>query len=254
MENRIHFLGCPVDNLDINDTLSWMELVIKKRVPSRISVVNANKFWQMSKDTKLTIFVKGSELIIPEWAVYWGAGVMGTPLKSPVYGISLVKAVLPWAEKKEFSIFFLGAKPEVLNSLESNLNKTFPLLKIAGLQHGYFKTEEENNNLLRKIKKCNPDILFVAMGSPRQEYWMFDNLNELNVPIAIGVGGSFDVIAGLKSDTPSWARGHGLEWIYRLSQDPKTYWKRYLITNPWFVWQIIKLKFLKIGKIKSSLK
>lgn len=90
-----------------------------------------------------------------------------------------------------------------------------------------------------------PDMLFVAMGSPKQEYWIEDHAKELGVPVAMGVGGSFDVLAGLKKDTPAWARGNGLEWLYRLMLEPKAYWKRYLICNPWFIWKVISTYFNK---------
>jgi N-acetylglucosaminyldiphosphoundecaprenol N-acetyl-beta-D-mannosaminyltransferase len=242
--DRIGFLGCPVDNLNMSDALDWMDRRIKARHPSMISVVNANKLWLMSKNPRLKKIVAESDLILSEWAVYWGAKRLGTPLKACVYGIALAQKSLQWAADKGYSIFFLGAKPEVIETLEIKLRRDFPELQVAGFQHGYLDSDE-SQKVINKIYRTEPDLLFVAMGSPKQEYWIMDHFGEIQVPVSIGIGGSFDVLAGLKRDTPSWARGRGLEWLYRLSQDPKAYWKRYLITNSWIIWKVSKAYFQK---------
>lgn len=249
---RKDFLGYPVDSLDIAEALSWMEERIRERIPSAISVINANKLWLMSSDKRLAWCVCNSDLIIPEWAVYWGAAKIGKDLKSPVYGVTLLKATLPWAQTKGFRPYFLGAKQEVIDALVEKIHLDYPNLSLAGVHHGYLKSEAENEQVLDLIRTAHPDILFVALGSPKQEYWIQENLGKISVPVALGVGGSFDVIAGLKQDTPAWARGHGLEWLYRLSQDPKAYWKRYAVTNPWFVSLVLReqlrLRFARAPK------
>lgn len=237
---RVEFLNYPVDSLDISDALAWMDASIRARTPRYITVVNANKLWQVTRNPRLSNFIRNSDLVLPEWAIYWGAGMVRKPLKNYVCGIELLKASLPWAAKKGHRIYFLGARQATIDALKLKLSEDFPNLMVAGAHNGYFQSDQEQNDVIWEIKVSQPDILFVAMGSPRQEYWIEENLHKVEVPIAMGVGGSFDVIAGIKSDTPNWARGHGIEWLYRLSQDPKSYWKRYLITNPWFVWQVVK--------------
>lgn len=228
-----------VDSLEMQDALNWMDGRIKEHNPGSIAVVNANKYWCMSKDKRLQQFVQNADLVIPEWAVVWGAARLGTALKSYVPGVALLQATIPWAALKGYRPYFLGAKPEIVDVLSARLKSDFPSLKPAGFHHGYFKTEKEDQLVKDEIRNSNPDIVFVAMGSPKQEYWIDDNLRDLKIPVSMGVGGSFDVLAGVKRDTPSWCRGNGLEWLYRLSQEPKAYWKRYLICNPWFVWQVI---------------
>jgi N-acetylglucosaminyldiphosphoundecaprenol N-acetyl-beta-D-mannosaminyltransferase len=245
---RIRFLGTPVDSLDIQDALDWRGTRIRERNPSTIAVVNANKFWLMSKDQRLKQFVQGADLVVPEWAVLWGAARLGTPLKSYVIGSALLQAALPWAEKNGYRIYFLGAKPDVIIALAKSLESDFPGLKIAGLHHGYLMTEDQHQTVCEEIRKSKPDIVFVAMGSPRQEYWMAENSRSLQIPVCMGVGGTFDVLAGLKHDTPSWARGNGLEWVYRLSQEPGAYWERYLRCNAWFVYQVIRAR---LSPVKS---
>lgn len=242
---RYKFLGSPVHSITIGETLDWMEKRIILRDPHRITVINANKLWRISSDERLAVFLNNSDLILPEWAVVWGAGKLGVPL-THVGGVMLLKAALPWAEANGYRPFFLGAKPDIVEQMISKLQRDYPKLDIAGYHHGYFSTPAQHADIRKLIKDSQADMLFVALGTPKQEYWIEENLAEVNIPVAMGVGGSFDVIAGLKDDAPDWARGNGLEWIYRLVQDPKAYWKRYLITNTWFVWQVMKARWLRL--------
>jgi len=243
-------LNSYVDSLNIDTALDWMADGIQDRRPRRITATNANKLWRISQNERLAHFLKNSDLIIPEWAVVWGAGKLGISL-THVGGVMLLKASLPWAEEHGYRPFFLGAKPDIIAQMIAKLQQEYPKLNIAGHHHGYFSTPAEHVEVRTIIKNSHADMLFVALGTPKQEYWIEENLAEVNVPVAMGVGGSFDVIAGLKEDAPGWARGNGLEWIYRLAQDPKAYWKRYLITNTWFVWQVMKARW--IGSKNGSL-
>jgi N-acetylglucosaminyldiphosphoundecaprenol N-acetyl-beta-D-mannosaminyltransferase len=153
------------------------------------------------------------------------------------------------AQEKGFKIFFLGAKPEVIQRLEIVLRKDYPKLEIAGFHHGYFD-QADSRAVLELLTTSKPDILFVAMGLPKQEFWIKENFDEIQVPVSMGIGGSFDVLSGMKKDTPSWARGHGWEWLYRISQDPKAYLKRYLVINSWIIWNVIKEYIRKkVGEI-----
>lgn len=237
---RYDFLNSYVDSLTRDEALAWMASCIQSRRPHNITAINANKLWQMSKNERLAAFVKSSDLIIPEWAVVWGAEKLGVPLKAHIRGVMLLKSALPWAEERGYRPFFLGAKPDVIEQMVVGLKRNYPNLEVAGNHHGYFSIPAEHAKVRKLIQQSQADMLFVALGTPKQEFWIEENLTVINVPVAMGVGGSFDVIAGLKQDAPDWARGNGLEWIYRLVQDPKAYWKRYLVTNTWFVWQVIK--------------
>ena len=111
---RINFLGCPVDSITMAGALEWMAECIANRRSQTITAINANKLWQMSQNSRIDAFVRNSNLIIPEWAVVWGAARLGTPLKAHVGGFTLLKAAIPWAEEHGYRPFFLGAKPEVM--------------------------------------------------------------------------------------------------------------------------------------------
>jgi N-acetylglucosaminyldiphosphoundecaprenol N-acetyl-beta-D-mannosaminyltransferase len=150
----------------------------------------------------------------------------------------LLKALLPWLESEQVPAYFLGAKASVLEEMKSRLRATHPRLVIAGMRSGYFDASQERE-IVDQINRSGTAILFVAMGSPRQELWIEKYRRTLTVRVAMGVGGSFDVLAGLKRDAPQWVR-HGGEWLYRLLQDPRNLWRRYLTTNPWFVYRVLR--------------
>lgn len=244
LEDRIRFLGCPVDSLDRQALLRTVAEWVVLRVPRRITVLNANKLWQMSHDMRLWRVVVESDLIIPEWSVVWGAARLGLRGLHFLPGIEIVREILRHAEQTGISVYFLGAREQPLSRMIISIKEAYPLLRISGWHHGYLASAQLLRDALEDIRIAHPDILFVGMGSPRQEYFIAEHQKNLNVPAAMGVGGSFDVLSGDKRDTPDWARGRGLEWLYRLAQEPRAYWKRYLITNPWIVYQVMKARIL----------
>jgi N-acetylglucosaminyldiphosphoundecaprenol N-acetyl-beta-D-mannosaminyltransferase len=240
---NVSFLGCPVSRLSVSQTLEWMETAIAGKKPCQIAVVNANKFYLMSRDARLREIVRQSALVVPEWSVVWGAMKLGLPPLNHSGGILLAQKFIPYAARKGIRTYFLGARQETVEALVSKLKSDHPKLAIAGYHHGYLATPEIEASVIEDIRRSRPDVLFVAFGSPKQELWIDANMKSLDVPVSIGVGGSFDVLSGLKQDTPEWARGKGLEWLYRIAQNPRAYAKRYLVTNTWFVWQVLKEKY-----------
>lgn len=250
---RHTFLGYPVDSLDMQEALEWIEASVKGRVPRVIAVTNANKLWQASRNPKLAEFLLHADLVIPEYAVVWGARKMSISLNH-VGGIMLLKAFLPFAAERGIRPYFLGAMNDVVEEMVKELKETYPGLQVAGFHHGYLDDPAIKQTAMDDLATSKPDVLFIAMGSPKQEYLMEELRSLLPIPILMGVGGSFDVLAGKKQDAPKWARSTGLEWVYRISQDPlnRDYWTRYLATNSWFIWQISKCKIRK-GFRKNSI-
>jgi N-acetylglucosaminyldiphosphoundecaprenol N-acetyl-beta-D-mannosaminyltransferase len=239
---RIDFLGCPVDTLNIPQVLEWIRRASQEGKPRRIAVLNANKLHLMRCDPKLSEIVQAADLVVPEWAVVWGARRLGLGTLQFCAGIEISKALIPFAAKAGLRMFFLGASPEVVHALVERLTLTQPELVIAGYHHGYLRDKAALDRARSMISEAHPHVLLVAMGSPAQEYWIHDHAQPLGVPVSIGVGGTFDVLSGRKKDTPNWARGRGLEWLYRTVLSPRTHAKRYLITNPWFVWQVLRAR------------
>jgi N-acetylglucosaminyldiphosphoundecaprenol N-acetyl-beta-D-mannosaminyltransferase len=238
--NRVDFLGCPVDRVTTADALEWIADAVIERQPRQIAIVNANKLFLMARDPQLRRIVRHADLIVPEWAVVWGAQRLHLPALSHSGGVLIGRDLLPFAAERGLKVFFLGATPNVIDTLRMRLVRDFPRLAVAGFHHGYLTDAAVEDEALRQIQASRPDVLLVAMGSPAQERWIDRFRDRLNVPVSVGIGGSFDVLSGQKQDTPRWARGHGLEWLYRLAHDPARYGRRYAVTNLWFVAQLAR--------------
>jgi len=207
-----------------------------------VIAINANKLWLSEHNSALSEILRRAELVIPEYAVVWACRVLRRPLRGHIGGVMLLKELLPRLDKERFPVYFLGARSEVLELLKTRVQAQYPRLVIAGMHSGYFEPGQEKE-IVASINQSGAALLFVAMGSPRQEFWIERHRKDLRVRVAMGVGGSFDVVAGIKNDAPEWVR-HGGEWLYRLLQDPGNLWKRYLKTNPWFVYRVLRERLL----------
>jgi len=247
---RVTLLGAPVDDLTMAEAIECVRQMIAEGGAHQLTPINANKLWQMERNPELDRIVRASTLVLPEWAMVWASRKLGRPVRGHIGGVTLLQAFLPIAAAHGYRLFFFGARPAVVEALAKHTVSAYPGLELAGYHHGYVSPADEPA-LLEQIKTSRADFLLVAMGTPKQELWIAQHKAELGVPVTIGVGGSFDVLAGLKTDTPSWARGHGLEWLYRLALDPRNLWRRYLITNPWFVYQVLRER-LGVGHARRS--
>jgi N-acetylglucosaminyldiphosphoundecaprenol N-acetyl-beta-D-mannosaminyltransferase len=248
---RVDFLGTLINNLTLEETIFEIEDVIKNRRITQHVVLNASKTVLMQSHNKLKEIINNCSLINADGqSIVWASKILGKPLKERVAGIDLMQRLVEVSEKKEYSIYFFGAKEEVVKKVVEIYKKKYPNLKIAGYRNGYF-SKEENKEVVEDIKISNADILFVAFSSPKKEYWLAENIEKLNVPFCMGVGGSFDVVAGITNRAPILMQKYGLEWFYRLIQEPRRMWRRYLIGNLKFCYYVIK-ELLKLNKTKQK--
>lgn len=238
---RIQILNANIDNLNMQETLAKIEETIQKNEQLHHVVVNAGKIVAMQKDLQLRHSVNQSDLINADGqAVVWASKVLGKPLKERVAGIDLMVNLVALAFKNKYKIFFFGAKEEVVKKVVDRYSNQFSPDIIAGYRNGYFKKEEEQF-IAKEIGKSGANILFVAISSPTKENFLFENKELLQkVNFVMGVGGSFDVVAGKVKRAPLWMQKVGLEWFYRFAQEPKRMWKRYLIGNSRFVGLVFK--------------
>jgi N-acetylglucosaminyldiphosphoundecaprenol N-acetyl-beta-D-mannosaminyltransferase len=235
---RPRLLGLPLDPLTMDDCVERVAIAIASGRLHRAVVTNANKAWLAHRDPELRALMESADMVVPEFATAWAARRVGIPGIHHVGGLTLMMRLLAEAPLRGWSVFLLGADEAVVSELARQLKVRSPRLRLAGAHHGYLDAAAEAR-VLDELRASRPDLLFVAMGSPRQERLIAGLAPEM-AGFAIGVGGSFDVLAGLKKDSPAWMRGRGLEWIYRLGQDPVRLWRRYLVTNPWFVLQVMR--------------
>jgi N-acetylglucosaminyldiphosphoundecaprenol N-acetyl-beta-D-mannosaminyltransferase len=168
---------------------------------------------------------------------------LGKPIKERVAGIDLMINLVEMAHQNNYKIFFFGAKEEVVKKVVEDYSKLYSKDIIAGFRNGYFRKDEEPA-IAKQISESGANILFVAISSPTKENFLYENKLLLkNVNFIMGVGGSFDVVAGKVKRAPKWMQASGLEWFYRFIQEPKRMWKRYLIGNSKFIYLVLKEKF-----------
>ncbi|HET7695343.1 MAG TPA: WecB/TagA/CpsF family glycosyltransferase [Vicinamibacterales bacterium] len=227
--------GIRVAAVTMPDVVRVVDGAIAGRRPLQIGVVNAAKIVNMKRDPRLCEDVLASDIVLADgMAVVWASRLLGRSLPERVAGIDLMYALIDRAAERGYRVFCLGATPDVLAGAVESFRRRRPAVIIAGSHHGYFSAEEEPA-VARAIEASRADIVFIAMTSPRKEQFLARWSRQLGVPVWHGVGGSFDVAAGLVQRAPvAWQR-LGLEWLYRAKQEPRRLARRYLVTNLLFI-------------------
>jgi N-acetylglucosaminyldiphosphoundecaprenol N-acetyl-beta-D-mannosaminyltransferase len=228
-------LGCPITNMSLSGFVSMAEQFIASKAPHYIAMMNVAKLVKMRSDKELAESILAADLIGADGTpLVWVSRLFGTPLPGRVNGTDLMYRLLERANEKRYRIFFFGATDNVLQRVLEIVRRDYSGVVIAGSQHGYFAPAEEPA-IVQKIRTAQPDILLIAFGTPKKELWVKRYLAAMEVPVIHGVGGSFDVLAGVVRRAPSWMQRSGLEWFFRLLQEPGRMWRRYLVTNASFV-------------------
>lgn len=233
--NRFRILNTYVNAISMDETIEEVERIIKARKPTQHVVINALKVNLMRGDPELRRIVNSCPLINADGAsIVWAAKQLGVPLKERVAGIDLFENLVKIAAVKGYKIYLFGAKEEVVTKVKCILEERYPTLKIVGYRNGYFK-EADEAEIVAEMARSGADMMFVAFSSPKKEYWVNKYLNQLNIPFVMGVGGSFDVVAGVTERAPKWMQDHGMEWFYRFIQEPTRLWNRYMVGNIKFI-------------------
>ncbi len=242
--SRVKILQTSIDNLDMSETLSRISKTISNNEQIHHVVVNAGKIVAMQSDKELRTSVNSADLINADGqAVVWASRILGKPIKERVAGIDLMQRLVELAHMKGYKIFFFGAKEEIVKDVVKKYSNQYSKDIIAGYRNGYFEKGEEEL-IASQIHKSGAHILFVAISSPMKEIFLYENRHVLsNVNFIMGVGGSFDVVAGKVKRAPLLMQRSGLEWFYRLIQEPGRMWKRYLIGNTKFIFLVLKERF-----------
>jgi N-acetylglucosaminyldiphosphoundecaprenol N-acetyl-beta-D-mannosaminyltransferase len=227
--------GLNVDGLRMDEAVDRCREALETREPVLVGVLNAAKIVTLRHDPMLRDALLDCNMLLADGqAVVWASRLLGRPLPERVAGIDLFEELLALAHRDNRSVYLLGARPDVLAALERKIAQRWPGLRLAGSHHGYFDAAEAEG-IARDIKTAKADMLFLGMASPKKEIFLNRFRHELGVPILHGVGGSFDVLAGITKRAPRTWQRLGLEWAYRLLQEPGRMWKRYLVTNSAFI-------------------
>jgi N-acetylglucosaminyldiphosphoundecaprenol N-acetyl-beta-D-mannosaminyltransferase len=228
-------LGCELDRLEFDEAVALCEEVIDGHGFAQHMAINAAKLVEMHSDPRLREIVQACELVTADGqAVVWASRLLGDPLPERVAGIDLMEALFARAAVKGYRVYVLGAEKTVLERAMSRARMRWPGLQLAGYRDGYFEASDDER-VAREIRDAKPDVLFVAMSSPRKEYFLGEHGRGVGASFVMGVGGAIDVMAGVTRRAPRVLQRTGLEWLFRLAQEPRRLFRRYAVTNARFL-------------------
>lgn len=234
--------GIPVHPWTMDETVAEIRRRLGRGEFTQHVVVNVAKMVHVQDDAKLRDSVLSCDIVnIDGMGVVWGARALGHEVPERVAGIDLFERLLQLAAETGDAVFFLGAEQAIVAKTAEVMQAKYPALRIAGFHHGYFWDNEEA--VVDQIAASGAKLLFVAITSPKKENFINRWKERLGVGFVMGVGGTFDIMAGKTERAPLWMQNAGLEWLFRVIQEPGRMWKRYFTTNTAFAWMLLKAKF-----------
>jgi N-acetylglucosaminyldiphosphoundecaprenol N-acetyl-beta-D-mannosaminyltransferase len=234
--DRVELFGTPFDRVGMQSTIEQcMVWCSGPRVAHTVITLNAALLCMMRRDPELRAACHSGDLIVADGVpVVWTSRLAGVPLPERVAGVDLTERLLAEGAVRGLSVYFLGARPEVVRDLADYCRRNHPRLKVVGYRDGYFSMAE-HAAIVAEIARLAPHMLFVGMPSPFKEVWCQLHREALGVPVIAGVGGTFDVLTGYVRRAPRALQAVGMEWSWRLAMEPRKMWKRYLHTNTEFL-------------------
>ncbi|MEO6814431.1 MAG: WecB/TagA/CpsF family glycosyltransferase [Ginsengibacter sp.] len=249
--NRITICNIPVDALTMRQTVTFIDNAIREKRSIHHVVINAVKVANAQKSKVLMDSIVNCDIINADGqGIVWASQLLRKPLPERVAGIDLMENLVRLAAEKGYRIFFFGGMEEIVKRVIDIYTRKYGSQIIAGFRNGYFK-EDEEPGIANQISNSKADILFVAMSSPKKEIFLNTYKDIIQTSFIMGVGGSFDVVAGLVKRAPKWMQEWGMEWFYRVMQEPRRMWKRYLFGNSAFIYLVLKEKYKQVFKGKK---
>jgi N-acetylglucosaminyldiphosphoundecaprenol N-acetyl-beta-D-mannosaminyltransferase len=242
---RINICGVEIDKYNFDQVLERIiNHALSGRSPEYVVTPNAMHILSLQKDASFREIYRQAFLVVPDGvSLLWSAKFLNTPLNGRVNGTDLFEQLCAVAAEKGLKVFLLGGRAGAADAAKEILAARHPSLKIVGTHcppYGFEFQPTELALINAKIQAANPDLLFVGLGAPKQEKWIAANYQELSVPISVGIGVSFELVANMVSRAPIWMQKAGLEWLFRLIVEPGRLWKRYVIGNPLFILLVLK--------------
>lgn len=242
---RIQMLNTTIDVLSYDETIKLVEKYVDTKTPLHLMGVNADKINELNKNPKLKEIVNSCGVINADGAsVVLASKFLGDRLPERVAGVDLMESLVKLSVDKGYSVYLLGAKQEVVEKTAEVLCEKYSGLNICGFRNGYF-SRDDWRDISEELNRLNPDFIFVGITSPLKEYLIEYLQNNGNKGVFMGVGGSFDVISGNIARAPVWMQEHNLEWLFRVSQEPRRLFKRYFVGNTVFIASVLKEKLFK---------
>ncbi len=247
--SRIRFLNIEIDNLSMDESIEYIDKLIKRKKNSYVVTPNVDHIVKLENDMEFLEVYNNADLVLTDgMPLVWISKFLKTPIKEKVSGSDLFPKVCELADEKGYSIFLLGAAEGVAIKAAENLKNKYKNLNIVGTfspSYGFEKSKSEIEEIIKKVNEAKPDILAVGLGAPKQEKFIYKYKNKLNVPISLAIGASIDFEAGNIERAPKWMQKSGLEWFYRFLKEPKRMFNRYFIDDLKIIKVLIKYRGVK---------
>lgn len=241
IKKPVKILGVPVHPLTMNESVAVLEEKLQKKEQAFVVTANAEIIMMCQQDKEYnTIVSEQADLVLPDGAgAVWAGRYLGNEVPERVAGFDLYNQLLKLSADKGYKAYFFGGAPGVAEAAKNKAEELYPGVQIVGCRNGYF-TEAEEEAIIKEINDAAPDMLFVALGAPKQEKWLVKYRNQLKPRILMGIGGSFDVLAGKMERAPKWMQEASLEWAFRLYKQPSRFMR--MLALPKFVLKVIFCK------------
>lgn len=241
---RVNICGTLIDPYTLDEAIEEIiRYASSTASPAYVVTPNAQHILLLQQDSAFREAYRNALLVVPDGVpLLWAATFLRTPLRGRVNGTDLFEKLCAVAAQQGLRVFLLGGNPGSADGAAQTLRLRHPQLQVAGYcpPRGFEKDPIELGQITAKIKSAMPHLLFVGLGSPKGEQWIYSYHREVGVPISVGVGASLDLVAGVFKRAPKHMQERGLEWLYRLLIEPRRLWRRYLLGNPRFLWQVLK--------------
>lgn len=240
---KFQVLDVNVSAITMDDVLAFIDDSIKHRRKAYICVAPVSTVIDCQNDSVYKTIINRADIVTPDgMPIVWIGRSKGYKNIQRVYGPDLMLEVCKMSQEKGYRHYFYGSAPETCHLLEAKLKERFSRLSIVGKFSPPFRelSPAEDAEIIDEINRVNPDVLWVGLGSPKQDLWMAEHQEKLHVPVMLGVGAAFDFLSGTKKQAPCWMQKVGLEWFFRLCCEPRRLWKRYLIGNTQFIYYLIR--------------
>jgi N-acetylglucosaminyldiphosphoundecaprenol N-acetyl-beta-D-mannosaminyltransferase len=246
---KVNICGIQVDKYSFDEVVEQIiNHALSKHPPEYVVTPNAQHIVTLQKDNLFREIYQNAFLTVPDGVpLLWASRLFNTPLSERVSGIDLFEQLCQNSAENGLKIFLLGGRPGAAEKAADTLKKKHPNIKIVGTYcppYGFESDQLELDKINSAILSAKPDILFVGLGAPKQEYWMYKNYQNLNVPVSLGIGVSFELVSGMVQRAPKFMQEIGLEWFFRLIVEPRRLWKRYVIGNTIFILLVLKQKII----------
>jgi N-acetylglucosaminyldiphosphoundecaprenol N-acetyl-beta-D-mannosaminyltransferase len=246
-------INSPVTALPFDEQIKLIMRWASEKRSKVVCVANVHMLIEAYRDPVMDYVLRTADLVTPDgMPLVWMLKLLGCRNQDRVAGLDILLATCRLASEQKLSVYFLGSESFTLQRIKERLQRDFPDIQVAGMEGLPFRplTEQEDQAIIQKVNKSGAGLVFVSLGCPKQELWMHRHKDKIKATM-IGLGGAFPVYAGMQKRAPSWIRTLGMEWAYRLLQEPKRLWKRYIMTIPIFLWLATK-QLLYVGEFRAT--